>query len=102
MNNSMFILWPVDNSINYGTANELNHDSTIIVNDPLVENRGDVSNSLNSDAPPDESCNHSYQCYCWRYFKSLRGINSHRRACFITEQPYLDDLLVIREPPRGQ
>ena len=86
-----------DNSINRGTVNDMNHDDAININDPLVDNLYSES-SLNSNDPADETCNHTYQCYCGRYFDSLRGMNSHRRACFVTEHPYLSDLLVIREP----
>ena len=78
------------------TAKDVITDEALHVNDPLVNNRDNGSAESNSS---HDNCNHSYQCYCGRYFESLRGLNSHRRSCFITEQPYLSDLLVINDEP---
>ena len=47
--------------------------------------------------PNDHSC-HTFQCYCGRYFNSLRGLNVHRCTYFIIEQPNLTDLFVNNGP----
>ena len=87
----------VDENINTrGTASNVVVEEVIYVNDPLINAGGNSSDADNHD--PNHQCEHSYQCYCGRYFKSLRGLNTHRRSCFVTEQPYLNDLLVINEP----
>ena len=44
-------------------------------------------NSANQDFDPlaNEKCNQEFCCYCGRSFNSLRGLNTHRRTCFVGE-----------------
>ena len=41
-------------------------------------NNTDISNDSNKSLSE-----HPFQCYCGRYFKSLRSLNLHRISCFI-------------------
>ena len=36
-----------------------------------------------SDPRENEKKDHKFRCYCWREFKSLRGLNTHKRSCFV-------------------
>ena len=78
------------------TSNVVNNDDALNIDDPIVNNYGNALDYCGNDG----NCNHSYHCYCGRYFYSFRGLNVHRMSCFITEQHYLNDLLVIRGTSR--
>ena len=68
------------------------------INNPLVTSHKDNDQQMsNNFDPSDENCKHSFQYYCGRYFDTIRGLNIHRRSCFITEQPNLRDMFVIKE-----
>ena len=56
-------------------------------------NRNQEINVTNYDDDPNDNKKEiPFRCYCERYFESLRGINFHRRSCFITDQASLNDL----------
>ena len=59
-----------------------------------IHERDEHSPNINDVDTTAGNCTHSYKCYCGRYFQSLRGLNVHRRPCFITDQPYFNGLPV--------
>ena len=75
-----------------GTANvEVIHD-TVYVNDPLLNNNQEINVSNYDYDPNNNKKELPFRCYCRRHFESLRGLNVHRRSCFITDQTSLKDL----------
>ena len=75
-----------------GNNNVEQNRDIIITNDPLQNNQNINVVNNNLDYDPNEDKNHPYQCYCGRYFNTLRGLNIHRRSCFIGDQVNLKDL----------
>ena len=54
-----------------------------------VNNNNEIITRVNQDLDPHENENrdHEFRCYCGRSFDSLRGLNTHRRTCFVGESP---------------
>ena len=52
-----------------------------------VNNKNEIITCVNQDFDPHEKekGDHEFCCYCGRSFSSLRGLNIHRRTCFVGE-----------------
>ena len=55
------------------------------------------SDSTNYDIHESDEKKHQFQCYCGRFFNSLRGLNTHRRSCHIVNEPSINDLFIPDE-----
>ena len=64
---------------------------TLYVNDPFLNSNQEI-NASSYNCDPNEQKKLTFRCYCGRYFESFRGLNVHRRSCFITNQGSLKDL----------
>ena len=40
----------------------------------------------------NENKEHKFRCYCGREFNTLRGLNTHRRSCFVGKTPDMKEL----------
>ena len=68
----------VDNAPEHdGTLNPVVIGEELHVEDPLINNREANADVLNSSETRDEG-HHCYQCYCGRYFESLRGFTCNQ------------------------
>ena len=48
---------------------------------------------MNQDIdPPEKKKNHKFCCCCGHELKSLRGLNTHRRSCFVGKTPSISEL----------
>ena len=36
-----------------------------------------------NDPHENKKKDHKFRCYCWREYKSLSDLNTHRRSCFV-------------------
>ena len=44
------------------------------------------------DPHENENKEHKFRCYCGREFNTLRGLNTHRRSCFVGKTPDMKEL----------
>ena len=44
------------------------------------------------DPHENEKKDHKFCCYCGREFKSFRGLNTHKRSCFVEKTPNIAKL----------
>ena len=44
------------------------------------------------DPLENENKDHKFRCYCGREFNTLRGLNTHRRSCFVGKTPVTKEL----------
>ena len=58
------------------------------------DNNG-VITQVNKDIDPhvNKKKDNKFRCYCGREFKSLRGLNTHWRTCFVGKTPSIAELL---------
>ena len=65
---------------------------------PIVNNTKDQVNidtrNYGYDPHGTEKERNSFMWYCGREFHSLRGLNTHRRSCYIGDIPDIRDLLI--------
>ena len=44
------------------------------------------------DPLENENKDHKFRCYCGREFNTVRGLNTHRRSCFVGKTPVMKEL----------
>ena len=66
----------------------ISSESLVTVND-----NNETITCVDQDLDPEnEKSDHEFRCYCGRSFNSLRGLNTHRRTCFVGESPDVKNL----------
>ena len=81
----------------HGTSSIENIDNPIYIEDPLLNGNQEIELSNYDHDPNEKKKELPFKCYCGRYFETLRGLNVHRRSCFITEQANYKDLFTPQE-----
>ena len=67
----------------------LSPDTTVVTQN----DNSRVITQVNQDIDPHENeKKHKFRCYCGCKFKSLRGLNTHRRSCFVGKTPSIAEL----------
>ena len=87
-------------TVNRETSNANNDElrKQLTQSNSIVNNTKDQVNidtrNYDYDHHGTEKERNSFMCYCGREFHSLRGLNTHRRSCYIGDIPDIRDLLI--------
>ena len=66
-------------------------------NNIVVNLNNEIRNIDNRSYDPHEQNNdHQCQCYCGKVFNSYRGLNTHRRTCYVGSIPDINDFLLAK------
>ena len=66
-------------------------------NNIIVNLNNEIRNIDNRSYDPHEQNNdHQCQCYCGKVFNSYRGLNTHRRTCYVGSIPDINDFLLAK------
>ena len=88
--------WRCKSRITTTTATIETNNQSLSPNTSLAtqNNNNDLITQVENTFDPhgNEDKEHKFRCYCGREFNTLRGLNTHRRSCFVGKTPDMKEL----------